>query len=166
MGLGRRVNARLARDVSPAELVFPFLRVMLGVLFLSVWVDNLRKNLYDPGPYAALIDGYADEGSAPEFWKELMRLVADNAALFSKLQLAVELAFGVLLVIGLFTRIVGLLAGGYLTALWISEVGVPNEWIWSLVFPALVAFAVALHPEAARFGVSLPATSHIGSNRV
>lgn len=164
MVAGTRAGARLIRGVAPAELVLPVLRVMLGVLFLGVWVENLRKSLYDPGLYAALIDGYADGGNAPELWQELMRFVADNAELFSKLQLVAELAFGVLLVLGLFTRVVGLLAGGYLTALWISELGVPNEWIWSLVFPALVAFAVALLPEARRFGIrGVVATARVPS---
>jgi hypothetical protein len=37
--------------------------------------------------------------------------------------------------------------------LWSSEIGVPGEWIWALVFPALVAFAVAVLPEAQRFGL-------------
>lgn len=165
MRLGRTADASPGYRAAPAALVLPALRVMLGVLFLSVWVSNLRKNLYDPGPYAALINGYADEGDAPGFWKELMRFVGDNAELFSKLQLVTELAFGILLVLALFTRVVGLLAGVYLTTLWISEIGVPNEWIWSLVFPALIAFAVALLPEADRFGLGRAAAQRVGTGR-
>ena len=153
MRLGRTTSALPGNGIGIGVLVLPVLRVVLGALFLSVWVSNLNKNLYDPGPYAALIDRYADEGDAPGVWKEVMRFVADNSEIFSKLQLVTEVAFGALLVLGLFTRIVGLLAGGYLTTLWISEIGVPNEWIWSLVFPALIAFAVALLPEAQRFGL-------------
>jgi len=68
--------------------VLVIFRVALGVLFLSVWASNLDKGLYDPGPYGALINGYADEGEAPGFWKELMRAIAANAPVFSKLQLA------------------------------------------------------------------------------
>ena len=168
MRLGRRAGAGLAGhgfESAPAGLVLSLLRVMLGVLFITVWVENLRKDLYDPGPYAALINGYADEGDAPGFWKELIRFVADNAEVFSKLQLVAELAFGILLLLGLFTRIVGLLAGGFLTTLWISEIGVPNEWVWSLVSPALVALTVALLPEADRFGARGALQSRIGAGR-
>ena len=114
------------------------LRLTLGLLFLSVWGSNLNKGLYDPGPYAALIDRYADTGDAPGLWKDVMRFVADNAAVASKLQLVTELAFGVLLVLGLATRIVAFSAGIFLSTLWLSEINVPNEWIWSLVFPALL----------------------------
>jgi uncharacterized membrane protein YphA (DoxX/SURF4 family) len=119
-------------------------RLALGILFLSVWASNLDKGLYDPGPYANLIDFYAAEGDAPGVWKELMRFVADQADVASKLQLVTELALGVLLTLGLATRPAGVVAGLFLTALWISEINVPNEWVWSLVFPALAAFAVAL----------------------
>jgi hypothetical protein len=129
-------------------MVLVVFRVMLGLLFLSVWASNLNKGLYGAGDYATLINGYAEDGDAPGFWKEIMRFVADNAGLFSKLQLAAELTFGVLLTVGLFLRFVGIAAGLFLTVLWISEIGVPNEWIWSLVFPAMAAFAVAWLPAA------------------
>ena len=135
------------------EIVMAGFRVLLGVLFLTVWASNVDKGLYGADQYAALINGYADEGDAPGVWKELMRFVADNASVFSKLQLVSELAFGVLLTVGLLTRIVAFAAGLYLTTLWISEIGVPNEWIWSLIFPAALAFAVAWLPQASAFSL-------------
>jgi uncharacterized membrane protein YphA (DoxX/SURF4 family) len=125
------------------EIVMAGFRVMLGLLFLTVWGSNLNKGLYGPDQYAALIDGYVSDGDAPAPWKDVMRFVADEAAVFSKLQLAGELTLGVLLTVGLFTRPAGVAAWLFLTALWLSEIGVPNEWIWSLVFPAVAAFAVA-----------------------
>ncbi len=129
---------------SGGDLAILGLRLTLGLLFLSVWGSNLNKGLYDPGPYAALIDRYADTGDAPGLWKDVMRFVADNAAVASKLQLMAEVTFGVLLVLGFATRIVAFLAGIFLSTLWLSEINVPNEWIWSLVFPALVAFLLAI----------------------
>jgi uncharacterized membrane protein YphA (DoxX/SURF4 family) len=126
---------------------------MLGVLFLSVWASNLEKGLYGADAYAALIRSYADEGEAPGPWKAVMRLVADNAAVVSKLQLVAELLFGVCLTLGLFTRLAGFASAAFLTGLWISEIGVPNEWIWSLVFPAMAAFAVAVLPAARAFSL-------------
>ncbi len=129
---------------SGGELAIVVLRLMLGLLFLSVWGSNLHKGLYDPGPYAALINRYADTGDAPAVWKDVMRFVADHAPVASKLQLATELVFGLLLALGLGTRAVGVAAGVFLSSLWVSEIGVPHEWIWALIFPALVAFYLAL----------------------
>jgi uncharacterized membrane protein YphA (DoxX/SURF4 family) len=147
------VSVSAAPRSRSADTVMAAFRVMLGVLFLSVWASNVDKGLYDADAYAALIDGYADDGDAPGPWKAVMRFVADNAAAFSKLQLVAELAFGVLLTVGLLTRIVALAAGLFLTALWVSEIGVPHEWIWSLVFPAMAAFAVAWLPAARAFSL-------------
>jgi uncharacterized membrane protein YphA (DoxX/SURF4 family) len=147
------MSVRVASRSRSAEIVLVAFRVMLGVLFLSVWASNLNKGLYGADEYAALIEGYAEDGDAPGAWKEVMRFVADNASIFSKLQLVAELAFGVLLTVGLFTRIAGFAAWGFLTALWISEIGVPNEWIWSLVFPAMAAFAVAWLPTARAYSL-------------
>jgi uncharacterized membrane protein YphA (DoxX/SURF4 family) len=135
------------------EIVMAGLRVMLGVLFLTVWGSNVNKGLYGPDQYAALIRLYAEEGQAPGLWKDLMRVIADGASVFSKLQLVTELALGVLLTLGLFTRVAAIVAWAFLTSLWISEVGVPNEWTWSLVFPALAACAVAWLPESRAYSL-------------
>lgn len=136
-----------------ADIVFAAFRVTLGVLFLSVWASNLDKGLYGAGEYAALIHDYAADGDARGVWKDVMGFVADNASFFAKLQLVSELTLGVLLTLGLFTRFAGLAAGLFLTALWISEMGVPHEWIWSLVFPAMAAFAVAWLPAARSYSL-------------
>jgi hypothetical protein len=134
-------------------LVLLVFRLALGILFLSVWGSNLDKGLYGPDSYANLITGYVDEGDAPGFWKEFMRFVADSAGVASRLQLVTELVLGALLTLGLATRLAGIVAGLFLTMLWVSEIGVPNEWIWSLVFPALAAFAVALLSAGRVFGL-------------
>jgi uncharacterized membrane protein YphA (DoxX/SURF4 family) len=126
---------------------------VLGILFISVWASNLHKGLYSQDGFAALIRFYAEQGDAPGVWKDVMRFVADHAAVFSKLQLVTELAFGIALVLGAATRLVGVAAGLFLSALWLSEVGVPSEWIWSLVFPALDAFAVSLLSAGRVLGV-------------
>lgn len=136
-----------------AGYTLPALRVALGVLFLSVWASNLHKGLYGSSDYAALIRSYVDDGDAPEPWKWIMRGVADASSVTSKAQLVAELLFGLTLLLGVVTRIAALGAGLYLTALWLSEIGVPSEWFWSLVFPALAAFAVALDPASRRFSV-------------
>jgi uncharacterized membrane protein YphA (DoxX/SURF4 family) len=135
------------------KLVILAFRVVLGVLFLSVWGSNLHKGLYSSGHYENLIRFYVASGDAPEIWKHVMRAVADAAPVLSKAQLVTELVFGIALVLGVATRIVGVSAGLFLTSLWISEIGVPGEWIWSLVFPSLVAFAVALVSAGRVLGV-------------
>ena len=133
-----------------AEITLSGMRILLGVLFLTVWGSNLHKGLYGPDSYAGVIRGYADGGEAPGPWKEMMSFIADHASVFARLQFVGELALGVLLVIGLWLRVVGVLAWAFLLGLWISEIGAPGEWAWSLVLPAVVALAVAFVPDAQR----------------
>lgn len=136
-----------------AEITLAGMRVLLGLLFLTVWASNLHKGLYGPDEYAGLIRRYVADGSAPGFWKEIMRCVADHASVFARLQLAGELTLGTLLAVGLWLRIAGVAAWAFLLGLWVSELGVRGEWAWSLVFPAVVALAVAVVPEARRWSL-------------
>jgi len=126
------------------DLVAFVMRVALAALFLSTWSSNVHKSLYTTHGFQGLIRYYADAGAAPEPWKAVMRAVAAGAPVTSKVQLVTELAFGLLLLAGVATRPVAFAAGLFLGALWLSEVGVPHEWIWSLAFPTIVAFAVSL----------------------
>jgi len=147
----------IANGVGAAEnrihALFVLIRVLLGVFFISVWVANLGKGLYGADGYAELIRGYADDGSTIGLWKEVMRFVADGAVVASKLQAATELAFGILLIGGLLTRITGIAAGLFLTSLFISELGVPDLWFWELPFIALTAFSIAAVSAGRRLGL-------------
>ena len=138
---------------SGSGLAIAALRLVLGLLFLTVWLSNLHKGLYNPGPYRGLIHGYVQTGDAPHVWKQVMSFAARHAVYATKIQLVSELAFGVLLVLGLATRPVAVAAGLFLSSLWLSEIGVPHEWIWSLVFPALVSFYLALVSAGRYYGL-------------
>ncbi len=118
------------------------LRLTMGALFVSVFFENLGKGLYTPAGYARLIQGFIARGDAPAFWKQIMAIVADHAAIAAPLQAVTELALGVLLLLGLFTRPAGLVAFCFLTSLWVSEWG--TAWTWELLVPMMVALALAL----------------------
>ena len=124
-----------------AQRALALLRVTLGALFVWVFFENYGKGLYTPAGYAQLIGIYVTKGNAPDAWKAVMRLAADNAAVAAPLQAVTEITFGVLLTLGLFTRLAALSAGMFLTSLWVSEWG--TAWIWELLVPMAVAFALA-----------------------
>lgn len=129
------------------------IRITLGAMFVAIVGDNLNKSLYSADGAAGLLRFYQRTGSAPGVWKDLMGFVANNTAVFGPLQLALELTLGILLLAGFATRPVGLIAAGHLTILWISEIGVPNEWVWSLVFPILAAVTVAVLSAGRVYGL-------------
>lgn len=135
------------------RIILATVRVTLGVLFLSVWVQNVRKGLYSADGFAGLTRHYRDTGSAPGIWKDVMGWVADHANVIGPFQMVGEFALGALLLAGVATRLMGFAAAGFLSLLWLSEVGVPNEWIWSLVFPVLAALSVAILSGGRAYGL-------------
>jgi uncharacterized membrane protein YphA (DoxX/SURF4 family) len=128
-----------------ARFTLALMRLTMGALFVWVFFENLGKGLYSPAGYTGLIQFYIQKGTAPAFWKTIMALAAAHAPVAARLQGVMEIAFGVLLLLGLFSRPVALAAFGFLTSLWVSEWGA--AWIWELLTPMAVCLAVALGPS-------------------
>lgn len=126
-------------------------RVAIGAMFVRVFFENYGKGLYTPAGYHDLITWYVENGAAPAAWKFVMRLAAANARVAAPLQGLAEISFGLLLVLGLFTRPVAVAAGGFLTSLWVSEWG--TGWIWELLVPLWVSFALAIGAAGRCWGV-------------
>jgi uncharacterized membrane protein YphA (DoxX/SURF4 family) len=126
-------------------------RMCIGAMFVYVFFENYGKGLYTSGGYAELIKWYVANDSAPHIWKSVMSLAAQNARVAAPLQGVTEISFGVLLVLGLFTRPVAFAAGAFLTTLWVSEWG--TGWIWELLVPLWVAFAVSVGAGGRTWGI-------------
>src|SRR2546428_2010561 len=97
--------AEPAPSAADSLLLLAVQRLTLGTLFVWVFFENLGKDLYTPGGYASLIRHYVETGTAPAAWKAVMRFMADRAAVAAPLQAVIELGFGILLVLGLATRL-------------------------------------------------------------
>jgi uncharacterized membrane protein YphA (DoxX/SURF4 family) len=117
------------------------LRVVLGVMLVSTFFENLGKGAYTPAGYKGVIDYYLKNGHSPEVWKSLISVAAAHPRIFAPLQAVTELGLGVLLIAGAATRVVGILAGAWLFTLWLSELGA--AWPWELAMYVVVAFSVA-----------------------
>jgi uncharacterized membrane protein YphA (DoxX/SURF4 family) len=129
---------RLAR-IDPLSV----LRVFLGAVLITVWFENLAYERYTAAGYERLIERYAERNDAPGFWSDgVMAFFADNSDLFAPVQAVTEMAFGLLLVLGLAAGAVGLVAALFLFSLWLSELGI--FWIWELLGLTFVALAVGL----------------------
>src|ERR1700719_3682192 len=117
-------------------------RVTIGVMFVWVFFENLGKGLYTAWGYAGLINYYIKSGHAPAAWKAVMGLAASHAAMAAPLQAMTEISLGILLVIGLLTRPVALVAFLYLGSLWVSEWG--TAWIWELLVPVMASLGLVV----------------------
>jgi uncharacterized membrane protein YphA (DoxX/SURF4 family) len=143
----------VARTQGPVDtrIGLAVVRITIGAMFVSVFFENLGKGLYTAAGYAGLIQSYIEKGSSPAVWKSIMGLVASHASLAAPLQAATEISLGVLLVLGLFTRPVALVAFGYLASLWVSEWG--TAWIWELLVPVMASLALAIGGAGRKWGI-------------
>lgn len=126
-------------------------RLTIGAMFVWVFFENKGKGLYRVAGYSGLIHYYIKSGHSPAAWKSFMALAASHAAVAAPIQGVVEISFGILLVIGLFTRPVAFLVFLYLGSLWMSEWG--TAWIWELLVPVLASLALALGRAGRRWGI-------------
>ena len=126
-------------------------RATIGAMFVSVFFENLGKGLYTPAGYAGLIHFYIQHSHSPAIWKGVMGLAASHAAMAAPMQAVTEISLGVLLIIGLLTRPVGLVAFLYLGSLWVSEWG--TAWIWELLVPVLASLGLAIGSAGRKWGV-------------
>ena len=126
-------------------------RVTIGAMLVWVFFENLGKGLYTAGGYAGLINYYIEKSHAPAAWKAVMGLAANHAAMAAPMQGLTEISLGILLLIGLFTRPVALVAFLFLGSLWISEWG--TSWIWELLIPMIVALALMIGAAGRKWGI-------------
>jgi uncharacterized membrane protein YphA (DoxX/SURF4 family) len=140
-----------AADQPCARNGLAIVRLTIGAMFVWVFFENLGKGLYTRAGYAGLINYYLQHGHAPAVWKAVMAVAASHAAMAAPMQAMTEICFGILLVVGLLTRPVALLAFLYLASLWISEWG--TAWIWELLVPVLATFALAVGRAGRTWGV-------------
>jgi uncharacterized membrane protein YphA (DoxX/SURF4 family) len=126
-------------------------RVTIGAMLVWVFFENLGKGLYTPGGYAGLINYYIKSSHSPAVWKWVMGLAASHASMAAPLQAATEISLGILLLIGLLTRPVALVAFLYLGSLWISEWG--TSWIWELLVPVLASLGLAIGRAGRAWGI-------------
>jgi len=135
----------------PAARGLAIVRITIGAMLVWVFFENLGKGLYSTAGYAGLINYYIKASHSPAAWKAVMGLMASHAAMAAPLQAIAEISLGILLVIGLLTRPVALVAFLYLGSLWISELG--TSWIWELLVPVLGSLALVVGRAGRAWGV-------------
>jgi thiosulfate dehydrogenase (quinone) large subunit len=126
-------------------------RITIGAMFVWVFFENLGKGGYTPAGYTGVINYYIKSSHSPAAWKWVMGLMASHAAMAAPLQAATEISVGILLVIGLLTRPVAIVAFLFLSSLWVSELG--TSWIWELLVPVLASLGLAIGRAGRAWGV-------------
>lgn len=126
-------------------------RVTIGAMFVWVFFENLGKGGYTPAGYAGVINFYIKSSHSPAAWKWVMGQMASHAAMAAPMQAATEISLGILLIVGLLTRPVALVAFLFLGSLWVSELG--TSWIWELLVPVVASLGLAVGRAGRAWGV-------------
>ena len=126
-------------------------RLIVGAMFVSVFFENLGKGAYTPAGYAGVINYYIKNSHSPAAWKVVLGFMSSHAAMIAPGQAAMELSVGILLVIGLLTRPVALVAFLFLGSLWVTELG--TSWIWELLVPVVASLGLAVGRAGRAWGV-------------
>lgn len=130
-------------------------RIMIGIL----WLYSLRWKLppnFLPGEERGLMDWLELEVQYPafEFYGQFVSsVVIPNFTFFAWLIFLAELAVGVLLLTGTFTRLAGFLGLLLAINLGIGLLEVPGEWPWSYVMLAMWQGAFLVMGAGRVFGV-------------
>jgi len=96
-------------------------RVIVGGMLFSTFFENLGKGAYTPAGYAGVINFYVQHSHSPEAWRHVLAFMASHAAMIAPMQAITEISVGILLILGLFTRPVALVAFLFLATLWVTE---------------------------------------------
>lgn len=134
-------------------LMMACLRVLMGVIFLAVWADNLAKGFYTPSGWADFVQHYADTTRVGLYADLLESVMIPNAALFAYGQLGVELiVFGLFLVLGLFTPVSALIAALFQLNLLVATSGT-GEWPGTYIIMVALLLAVSLSQAGRTLGL-------------
>lgn len=126
-------------------------RLIVGSMFVSVFFENLGKGAYTPAGYAGVINFYIKNSHSPGAWKWVLGLMAGHAAMAGPMQAVMEISVGILLIIGLLTRPVALVAFLFLGSLWVTELG--TSWIWELLVPVVASLGLVVGRAGRAWGV-------------
>jgi uncharacterized membrane protein YphA (DoxX/SURF4 family) len=126
-------------------------RLIVGAMFVSVFFENLGKGAYTPAGYAGVINFYIKNSHAPAAWKLVLGFMSSHAAMVAPGQAAMEISVGILLVIGLITRPVALVAFLFLGSLWVTELG--TSWIWELLVPVVASLGLVVGRAGRAWGI-------------
>ena len=119
------------------------LRVMMGLVFLTTWFNNLNKGLYGEG-YLPFIQGWADGTQFRWYADFLYNVVIPNIEILRVVQVVTEgLIMGVFLTLGLFTPLSAAISWLFVVNLFLASFGT-GEWPWTYIIMGVVLAVIAV----------------------
>jgi uncharacterized membrane protein YphA (DoxX/SURF4 family) len=120
-------------DRQPKTSMFwvALLRIMLGLLFITQWYDNLVGGLYTPSGLEGLFNYFfsASEHPLGFYMAFVHNVILPIAPVFTKFQMVAELMMGIALLVGFLTPLVSVAAAFFILNTFLASWGA--DWPWS-----------------------------------
>lgn len=129
------------------------LRIMLGLLFITQWYDNLRGGLYTPEGLEGLFNYFFSASENPLGWYMAFidNVILPIAPAFGVFQLITELLMGIALLVGAFTPLVSIAAAFFILNTFLASWGA--DWPWSYLTIITIAGVLFLTKAGRSAGV-------------
>ncbi|RPJ44146.1 MAG: DoxX family membrane protein [Chloroflexi bacterium] len=120
------------------------LRMMIGLVFLTTWVNNLREGLYTPeGLLRFFTEVFPQaENPLPFYAAFIDGVILPVRSAFAPFQLVAELLLGLALLVGFLTPFFSLAGIFFLTNTLLATAG--QDWFWAYLMPIGILVVVLL----------------------
>jgi NADH:ubiquinone reductase (H+-translocating) len=129
------------------------LRIMIGLLFLTTWVNNLIEGLYTPDGLVRLFTEVYPQSENPlAFYAAFIEnVILPVRAVFAPFQMVSELMLGLALLVGFFTPLFSLAGIFFLLNTFLATF--MQDWYWSHIMPIVILAVVMLTHAGRAWGI-------------
>jgi len=143
----------MAQRLMPVPLrALAALRVMMGLLFLTTWFENVQKGFYTPSGLLRFFTNVYPQSHNPiaPYAAFIEHVLLPARAVFGPFQFVAELGLGIALILGILTPIAAVAGALLLVNIYLATFG--SEWPWTYLSLIGVCLAVAISRSGRVFG--------------
>jgi uncharacterized membrane protein YphA (DoxX/SURF4 family) len=139
------------------------LRIMIGLLFVTTWVNNLVQGLYTPeGLVRLFTEVYPTSENPLGFYAAFINnVILPVRAVFAPFQMVTELALGLALLVGFLTPLFSLAGIFFLLNTFLATF--TQDWYWSHLMPIGILAVVMLARAGRSLGIDAWLVRRFGS---
>jgi uncharacterized membrane protein YphA (DoxX/SURF4 family) len=130
-----------------------YLRIMMGLVFLTTWVNNLIEGLYTPeGLVRFFTEVYPQSENPLTFYAAFIdNVILPIRVVFAPFQLVTELILGLALLVGFLTPLFSLAGIFFLINTFLATF--MQDWYWAYLMPIGILIVVMLSHAGRAIGV-------------
>jgi uncharacterized membrane protein YphA (DoxX/SURF4 family) len=129
-----KLPARITEPKTPLFWI-SLLRIMMGLVFLTTWVNNLTQGFYTPEGLLRFFTDVFPQSENPLLWYAafINNMILPARAAFAPFQLIAEFLLGLALLVGFFTPLFSLAGIFFLINTMLATAG--HDWPWAYLMP-------------------------------